>query len=660
MPQPLLFFRRALTSLAAVALSFHAGSAHAAKDTVPDWVRAVIAQPAEKYPADTSAVVLLDEITFKVDADGKAVEHRRRIVKILRPAGRKEGIIHLSFDKDKKILSFHVWSVGPDGQEYAVKDKDVVEKSFGSGNLYDDTRYKIVDAPGRDPGGVIAEEYEQRAEPYMHEATWFFQDEYPHQQQSFTLELAPGYTYKTVFAHHADQPATDLEKQRYRWQMDKTPGIDLEQVPMSPSIDALAGRMTVHYGASSQATDQLATWQGIGTWFDGLAHDRTAATPEISAKATELTAGKTDFYDKAEAIGEYVQQHIRYFDIEMGVGGYQPHAAADIFRNQYGDCKDKATLLSAMLSSVGIHSAIMIVDDKRGVIDPAAPSIVADHAIGAIEVPVGYNSPKLRSLVTAKSGRRYLIFDPTWEKTAFGQLENNLQGSYGMLMEAQNSEIVELPVLRPEWNTLHRSAAFTLESDGSLKGKITEERFGDISEDTRYLYSMGDQRMQQTYMDRRLGQDFSSFTVSDVKVADVTALNKPVVTTYSLVAPKYGRNMGPLLMVRPRVMGSEGFQLDRKQRKIPIDLAQTMQTNDDFTIALPSGYALDELPEPVKLDVGFASYESSTRMDGNSLHYTRTYTVRQITVPAERYDDVRKLEAAIEADEQNHAVFKKQ
>ena len=74
---------------------------------------------------------------------------------------------------------------------------------------------------------------------------------------------------------------------------------------------------------------------------------------------------------------------------------------------------------------------------------------------------------------------------------------------------------------------------------------------------------------------------------------------------------------------------------------------------------MPEGYAVDELPEPVKIDVGFAAYESSTKVDGNALHYTRTYTVREVSVPADRYADLQKLAAVIQADEQNHAVFKK-
>ena len=633
----------------------------ASKDAVPDWVHAAIAQPLGKYPAETNAVVLLDETTLSVSPDGQAVEHKRYAVKILRPAGREEGLVRVAFDRDTKILSMHVWSVGPDGREYTLKDNEMVETGNSSGGiLYDDVRFKAATPPGRDPGGIVAYEYEQRREPYVHEQTWYFQDNIPHLKQNFTLELPPGYTYGTVWAHHEPVKATDLEHQRYRWEFDATPGVDLEEVSMRPSLWAIVPRMTVHYAPAGQSADSLATWQGIGEWFDTIATGRNQTTPDMAAKAAELTAGKTDFYDKAEAIGEFVQQQVRYFAIEMGIGGYQPHSAADIFHNRYGDCKDKATLLSAMLSSVGIHSALVLVDTNRGVIDPDAPSIVANHAIGAIEIPAGYESPRMRSVVTLKSGKRYLIFDPTWDQTAFGQLEHNLQGGYGVLMEGSKSQIIQLPLLSPALNTITRSATMQLGADGSLKGSIVEKRFGDVSENRRSLYSEGDGREQRVEMERTLSHDFSTFNVSDLKVENVKALNKDLTTSFSLSAERYSRSAGALLMVRPRVLGSEGPALDRKHhREIPIDLRQTMTAKDDFTIQLPEGYVLDELPEPVSVDLGFASYESASKLDGNALHYTRTYTVRQVSLPADRYEDVQKLAAVIENDEQNHAVFKK-
>ncbi len=654
-------YRSIISSMACLTVVLlPAVAAHASKDSVPDWVQAAIALPKGSYSPETSAVVLMDETTLTVGVDGKAIEHRRRVVRILRPSGREEGIVELGYDKDTKILALHVWSVGPDGHQYAMKDNEIFDEGYaGGGGLYSDSRYKLARAPGRDPGGVVAYEYEQRLAPYEHESTWFFQENIPHVRQSFTLEIPANYTYVSVWAHHEAGKAIDLEHQRYRWEMDAVPAVELDRVLMHPSARALTGRMTVHFGPVGTSAAPLGSWQEIGEWFDALSRDRMVATPDIASKAAELTSGKSDFYDKSEAIGEFVQKQIRYFAIEKGIGGYQPHMAADIFHNRYGDCKDKATLLSAMLSSVGIHSAIMIVDDRRGVIDPASPSMFADHAIGAIEIPKGYDSPKLRSVFTAKSGRRYLIFDPTWEKTAFGQLEHNLQGSYGILMEGNATEIVEMPLLNPELNSVKRSAKFQLDADGSLKGAIVEKRFGDLSEGTRELYTTGDVKEQKAVLDRRLSEDFTTFNVSDLKVENVESLNKDLTTSFSLSAEKFARPTGSLLMVRPRVMGSEGPALDRKPRVVPIDLKQTMVAKDDFTIELPPGYAVDELPDPVKMDLGFAAYESSSKVEGNTLHYTSTYTVRQVSLAADRYADVQKLAAVIDADEQNKAVLKK-
>jgi hypothetical protein len=629
-------------------------------DSVPDWVRTAAQQKLPAYPPETNAVVLLEDTTYTVAPDGSAIEHYRSVVKILRPQGREEGIVGVPFDKDSKILSMHVWSIGPDGHEYAVKDNEMSEHGYGEGNLFEDDRVRVARPPGRDPGGVIAYEYEQRCHPYLTEKTWFFQDNLPHLNQSFTLELPPSFTYGTVWAHTKQAPAIDLEHQRWRWEMKDTPPIDLDQVTLRPAVLSLAGRMTVHYKGPGIQSPTEGTWQSIGEWYQTLSKDRLIATPEIAAKATALVGNKTDFYDKTEAIGEFVQKQVRYFAIEMGIGGYQPHPAGDIFHNRYGDCKDKATLLTSMLSTVGIHGALVMVDHRRGVVDPDAPSIVGDHMIAAIEIPRGYNSPKLRSVVTSKTGRRYLIFDPTWEKTAFGQLEHNLQGGYGVLMEGPESQIIQFPVLSPDLNTIHRTASFQLQPDGALKGSVTEKRFGDLSEGRRSLYTSGDAKEQSQFLDRVLGQDFTSFTVSDVKVQNVEALNRDLTTSYVLAADRFGKPMGSLLMVRPRVLGSDGLRTDQKIRRVPIDLNETMQEHDDYAIELPPGYAVDEIPDPIKLDLGFASYESSSTVKDNVLHYTRTYTVREVTLSADKYSDVQKLAGVIAADEQNSAVLKKQ
>jgi hypothetical protein len=628
---------------------------------VPDWVKTAAQQKLPEFHGNPKAVVLLEQTTYTVDAKGQAVEHVRRVVKILRPQGRDYGYPSVWYDKDSKVLSMHVWSIDSAGHEYTVKDNEILDVGAPGegGELYYDARAKVADPPGRDPGGIIAYEYEKRERPYLAETNWEFQDDLPRMQQSFTVALPPGYTYTTTWARHAKVEGIDLENHSYRWEMNDEPAIDLEHVPMAPGEGALAARMTVHYTGPGLAEPQDGTWQGIGEWYEGLSRDRLVSAPDIAAKAAELTAGKTDFYDKAEAIGDFVQQKIRYFVIEMGVGGYQPHPAEDIFRGRYGDCKDKATLLSAMLSSVGIHSALLMVDSERGVIDPDAPSIWGNHMIAAIEVPKGYESPKLHSVVTAKTGKRYLIFDPTWYMTPFGQLEDNLQGSYGVLIEGKDSQVIELPVMDPTLNTIRRSGKFELSTDGTLKGSVTDLRFGDLAERRRHIFSSEDEKKQTEYMNRVIAQDFTGASMTGLKVLNVDALNKDLTTTFDLQASHFASFTGPLLMVRPRVLGSYELDVDRKPRHVEINLEQTMQGTDEYDIELPQGYVVDELPDPVKIDVGFASYVSSTELRGRVLHYSRTYTVRQVTVPATKYEAVQQLAAAIAADEGSQAILKR-
>src|SRR5260370_3023544 len=99
-------------------------------DSVPDWVRTAAQQKLPEYSPETNAVVLLEDTTYTVAPDGSAIEHYRRVLKILRPQGREEGIVAVPFDKDSKILSMHVWSIGPDGHAYAAKHHETAQSGY--------------------------------------------------------------------------------------------------------------------------------------------------------------------------------------------------------------------------------------------------------------------------------------------------------------------------------------------------------------------------------------------------------------------------------------------------------------------------------------------------------------------------------------------------
>ena len=641
-----------------IGLSLTAPAARAA-NPFPDWVVQAAAAKVPSYPANTDAVVLLDDRLITVAPDGRATERQRRVVKILKPQGRQYAEIVASYTKDEKLDYFHAWSIAPDGHQYTVKDQEVHDEALGEwGILYDDLRAKIVTPPGADPGGVIAYEVETRVADYgTGEESWHFQQDIPGVRWVLELDLPPAWNHYDAWLHHAPVVPAEVAPNHWRWELTDVPGIDLTDVPMAPSPRALAARMVVHYGARPMPTgDQR--WTEIGNYYDTLAANRTEAPQEIAAKSREV-GGAGDFKSKIQGVAGFMQQQIRYVGIEIGIGGLQPHSAVDVFKYRYGDCKDKATLLIAMLNAVGVRATWVLVDTHRGFIDPLLPSIQGNHAIAAIEMPAGYSDPDLRAVVTARSGKRYLIFDPTDTYTPIGLLGFHLQGSYGILVAGNDSQVIELPTLAPDADTLERVASFALDTDGGLKGTVTETRSGETARGLRRLYTEEGENAQHKAMERRLQTDLSSFTIDSSNALNAREMSKSLVLQYSFTASGYAQPSGDLLLLRPRVVGHNARPYNDKPRTYPIDLGETGTWRDRIDVALPAGYTVDDLPAAVDLDLGFASYKSEVKADAGVLHYSREYIVRQLDLAPDKSADVSKLMGVITADENSSAVLKK-
>ncbi len=648
---------------AAVLLTLAAGCAasHASKEAqLPDWVtQAATDAPLKSEWRDAKAVVLLDDTLVTVAADGAAVERERRVVKILRPQGREYAIPLAWFSKDAKLLSFHVWTIGSDGHHYAMKDSEYVEHGVsGGGILYDDMRVKVASPPGADPGGVVAWETEEQIPSYFHEDTWRFQEGIPALRSVYEIDLPVGWYQEAVWSRHASLGATEVAPNHFRWEQTNIDGIDLEDVPLHPAWAALAGRMTVHF-AQGPLPQGDALWARIGNWYTGLASPRSEGGADLASTAKSV-AGNGDFMKRLSTVADFMQQQIRYVGIEIGIGGWQPHSAEDVFRSRYGDCKDKATLMITMLDAVGIRATWVLVDDRRGVVDPAAPSMFGNHMIMAIEVPKDYSNPRLRALVTARSGKRYLIFDPTNEWVSVGDLPDYEQGSWGLLADGDQSQVIQLPILEPGAEKTERSAKLELAADGTLKGNVTVLRSGASSWMARGRLVMDSDKEQREQTERSLQRDFSTFTLGDQKIAHVRDLDQPLELDYSVTAPMYGKFAGNLLLVRARVVGTDSAALDNKPRRVPISFEGVGTWHDDFNVRIPDGYAVDEVPDPVNLDFGFATYHSEVKADGQTLHYTRDYVLKKLELKAEDYGTLRKLESAIATDENSDAVLKKQ
>ena len=400
-------------------------------------------------------------------------------------------------------------------------------------------------------------------------------------------------------------------------------------------------------------------WKAIGDWYYKLVEGRRNPSPGISARVQQLTAGATTFDAKVRALTAFLQSDGRYVEIMIGIGGFQPHPASDIFRSRYGDCKDKVTLLSSMLKEAGISSEYVLVDTERGVVKPDVPSTLFNHVILAIPLSKDTPPDAYRSVSTTASGERYLIFDPTDEYTPVGGLRSALQGSYGLLVTKSGGELIKLPVLAPDTNRVDREGKFTLQADGSLTGTVTERLTGTHAARQRAWFAKENESERTKALDHRLSATLENVTVQQLTVQDLTAHDKDLTLTYQLTAQGYAQKTGALVLVRTRVMGEKEVEINWAKRKWPIQLPGATAEKDSYEIQLPPGYAVDDLPEAKQIDVGFASYKSKIEANGSTLRYSREYVVRDTDIGADRFPDLRKLEGTIGDDEFGSAVLKK-
>lgn len=644
---------RSIFALSVLLTADLAGSA-LARVNIPDWVRTAASADPGKLPPETKAVVLLDQTDYTVTAPGDYIEHSRWVAKILRPEGRAEGDLLVDLGHGEKLNSIHAWTIDAASREYELTQKDFTEKSFLSFELYSDIKTLAARAPAADPGSVIAFEFEIRRHEYINQINQFFQERNPVHEMRLSLTLPQGWECKDSWPASSPVHPTQTASNQWLWTAHDLAGIEDE--PEMPEKYVLLGRVSLTYFASQQKG--VADWSGLGNWYADLTTGRREANPEISAEVNRLIAGKTDFDAKARVLSRFLQSEIRYVEIQIGNGDL-PHSATDVFRYRYGDCKDKATLLSSMLAVAGIHSDYVLIDTDRGFVNPAVPSVWFNHAILAIEVPADVASAPYQSVIKAQSGKRYIIFDPTDEYTPLGSLRSDLQDSYALLVTDSGGELIRTPLLAPETNSVARTGRFVLGLDGSLSGEVAVEDGGDFATHTRAMFHSIDQRERDQLISRQIGRSIQGFSLEDIDVQRLDQPQSSLLIRYKIATPLYAQIRGPLMLVRPRVLDDKSVGVEHKPRRYPLELFRTAHETDTYEIELPQGYQVDDLPDPVKIDVGFASYESKVQVEGSKLRYWREYVVRDLSVPPEKYSEWVRLQGTIGADESAAAVLKR-
>jgi hypothetical protein len=628
-------------------------------------MHAVASAPLPAHDDKTDAVLLYSDQAVIVQSVDKIKTHVRLVYKILRPSGRDYGMAAVSFNPHRKITGLRGWCIPVQGKDYEVKDKEAVEvalpKIAGS-ELISDVKEKRLQIPAPDPGSVVGYEYEEDEQPMVLQDVWMFQREIPGRELHYSLQLPSGWEYKASWINSAEIKPTPGGNNHWEWVMNDVKGIRKEAE--MPPIEGVAGQMIVSFFPPGGASRNGFTgWLEMGNWYSNLTNGRRDASPEITQQVAALTASARTPLDKMKALAQFVQNDIRYVAIELGIGGWQPHAASEVFVHRYGDCKDKATLLSSMLSQVGIESFYVVINSERGYVTPEVPANVGgfNHVVLAIKLPANVSDLSLVATIQHPRLGTLLYFDPTNELTPFGEIGGYLQANYGLLVTSEGGELVELPRQPSAMNSIHRSGKLTLDPLGTLKGEISETRVGDRAWAERWrLRTVTKSADQIKPIEDLLAGSLSLFNITQASVTNLNRTDQPFGFHYAFEARGYAKNAGGLLLVRPRVLGvkTSGLLETKEPRTFPIEFEGPSRDTDTFEIVIPAGYVVDDIPPSVDADYSFASYHAKTEVNGNLIHYSRTLEVKELSVPVARADDLKKFYRIIASDERNTVVLK--
>ncbi len=591
----------------------------AAASNAPDWMRALVGVSLPSYDEKTDAVLLYSETSVTVLSVDKIRTRVRAAYKILRPEGREHETVFVPFNPGRKITNLHAWCIPAQGKDYEVKEKDAIDTSgFEGYEVFSDVKVRLLRIPAPDPGNIVGYEYEVEERPYFLQDIWEFQGADPVRESHYSLQIPSGWVFKASWLSHPEVKPEEGSSNTLQWTVRDVKEIRHE--PEMPPLSGVAGKMIVSFfpAGGTSRKNEFANWEGMGNWYQNLINGRMEASEPIKQEISSLTAGKSALLPKMQAIAGFMQHDIRYVEIQLGIGGWQPHAAPDVFSHRYGDCKDKATLMRTMLREVGVDSYHVVINTRRGVVTRETPAHHGfNHAILALKLPDELKDPLLIAVMQHPKLGRILFFDPTDEVTPFGQLRGELQANYALLVTPDGGELVELPQQPSAMNSIQRVGKLTLDANGMLKGNVEEMRLGDRASSERCF-------------------------------------------NYTFQSDNYAKIAGNLLLVRPRVLGnkSSGVLETKEPRKFPVEFEGPSRDTDSFDIALPPGYEVDELPPPTDVDYSFGSYHSKTEASGQTLHYTRALEIKELSVPVSKMDELKKFYRMIAADERNTAVLK--
>ncbi len=646
------------------ALAAFAAAPAAAKTRAPDWLTAIAS--GSKAAGENAAIVLLDESAAEVTKDGIFHQRLRKAIRVVTREGQQTAVASVTYDSGSdKVRSLKAWVLRPDGQVVALAGNRIVDAAvYGTAlELYGENRQQILSAvEDAVPGSIFGYEAQLEVKPFVAQEIWHFSSRYPAEQSSYSLTVPAGWQVEARTFNHTEIEPT-VQGHTRTWTLRKLPALEPE--PFAPTALTHGPWLAVDLKpprplAAKDRMKTFGSWAEISAYFAARYSEVCSTDESIKAKVGELTAGKNSRWERIHALCRYAQK-VNYISLTLNAstgGGMVPRPAPRVFKCNYGDCKDKANLLSAMLQELGVTSYPLAVfsGDPTHVQEIWPSAIQFNHCILAIKVDDSFEAA---AVVAHPALGRLLIFDPTNTYTPPGLLSEETAGGQALLMATEHGGLFRLPVLPEDGNRIERTIRAKLGKWGALQGTIEERFFRHASADARGQYLS---ESPSEY--RKTIESWLSATLATPKASRVEAKDFFDDARFDLSidfqSPSYGMAMrDELLTFKPVVVNRRTTSALKKKERVQPIVIEPLSLQERAEIELPLGFVIDDEFAGVQLETDFGSYRAKGAAQDGVFVFERSLKLKSSNIPAAQYEKVRTFFDRIVKAEQSSVVLKR-
>jgi hypothetical protein len=603
--------------------------------------------PSPEEMQGMSAVYLLNGEKDVVNSDGTGTYELHVVIKILDKQAIPLGEIRIPYNSDEATLEISLArTILPDYSVVNVSKDNIKEMSpYSAFPLYSNIKLKQFAMPAMDVGNVI--EYKATLKVFKPLMPGFF----------FTYWSFPPGLPVVLSTLQVDMPENmeeaylmknmDLETQKtvkdgrkiFRWEAQKV-FIGGIFEPLLPPYNEACPNMV--FCAKKD-------WEDVAKWFYSLATPQINADEKMKTYVQDVVKRKAGDREKVmKELYEFVSQKIRYVAMPLKSSSYQPHKAGEIFRDRYGDCKDKSTLLISLYSIAGIEADFALLKTRHeGQLIKDFPALDFNHCV--VAVPKG-----------EKGG--YIFLDPTLELNRFGYIPTDLQDADIFVVKKDGYEFVRLPVEYEDISGTKTDIGMKIGEGYVMQVEEKNIFYGESEIDMRLSAKYSTPDATKAYMEQTLQGMYTRPRLLWYEFSNPDDLNENFTLKASYEVSDHIKEAGNLLIFDPPAATAMSLNMlvGPDERRYSIFFPTLSKYEATVTLAIPKGCRINYLPANFEKDSPFAIYWRKISSDAEKITIDYYFKTRMLEIPPSQYAEFKAFVKDVVKASKESIIFEKQ